>query len=137
MALRSDRGDCLDLDLPDGCADVVTISFGLRNLEDRHRGLQEMHRILRKPNGVLLILEFTQPAAWVRPFYSLYLKCGLPLIAALATGEPGAYRYLTSSIRGFPNKGALSDEIRQAGFQRVDVLSMTGSLVAIHRAQVE
>ena len=37
------QGDCLSLDFPDESFDLVTISFGLRNLSDRDKGLKEMY----------------------------------------------------------------------------------------------
>ena len=136
LSITFQHGDCLALPLPDSCADVVTIAFGLRNLQDRHRGLQEMHRILRKPHGTLFVLEFTQPAVWLRPCYLLYLKYGLPLVASLTTGRADAYHYLTESIRSFPDKMTLAAEIQEAGFKQIDILPLTGSLVAMHSARL-
>lgn len=127
------QGDCLALPLEDGVADVVTIAFGLRNLEDRAQGLREMLRILR-PGGVLLILEFTQPDAWFKPFYFVYLKAVLPIIAAVVTGKRDAYEYLAGSIEAFPTKAAISAEIADAGFADISATGLTFSSVAIHRA---
>ena len=65
-------GDCLNLDFEEETFDLVTIAFGLRNLSDRKIGLSEILSI--KPGGRLLILEFSQPYFWFRPFYYLYLR---------------------------------------------------------------
>lgn len=127
-------GDCLALPLSDDSVDALTIAFGLRNLEDRHRGLVEMHRVLR-PGGRLFVLEFTQPDRWFRPFYYAYLKTLLPLIAGLATGDRNAYRYLAGSIEAFPTRESLAEEIRAAGFTEVRHEGMTFSTVAIHEAR--
>ncbi|MFP6901329.1 MAG: bifunctional demethylmenaquinone methyltransferase/2-methoxy-6-polyprenyl-1,4-benzoquinol methylase UbiE [Opitutales bacterium] len=125
------RGDCLDLPFDEESFDVVTIAFGLRNLEDRARGLSEMLRVLR-PNGRLLVLEFSQPYRWLRPMYCLYLKAILPIFAWLLTRDRKAYEYLGSSITGFPDRGSLSAELQAAGFTKVSSIAMTGSVVAIH-----
>ncbi|MGJ3243800.1 MAG: bifunctional demethylmenaquinone methyltransferase/2-methoxy-6-polyprenyl-1,4-benzoquinol methylase UbiE [Opitutales bacterium] len=127
-------GDCLNLPLDDASTDVLTIAFGLRNLEDRHHGLTEMRRALR-PGGVLLVLEFTQPAAWLRPFYYCYLKHVLPRLAAWLTRDRSAYEYLAGSIEAFPTKESLSEEMRAAGFDPVEARGMTGSIVALHAAR--
>jgi len=127
-------GDCLNLPCPDNTADVVTISFGLRNLEDRHQGLTEMLRIL-KPGGLLVILEFTQPASWFRPIYYVYLKTILPLLARLATGNRSAYDYLAGSIESFPTRESLATEIDTAGFAGVSARGLSASIVAIHQAR--
>ena len=68
-------GDCLSLNFPNESFDLVTISFGLRNLADRAKGLAEMIRVL-KPGGRLIVLEFSQPYLWFRPFYYFYLSGG-------------------------------------------------------------
>mgnify|MGYP006288527307 CR=1 FL=1 len=136
-AISFRQGDCLALPLEDASVDVLTIAFGLRNLEDRERGLREMLRVLRKPHGCLLVLEFSQPYRVLKPLYYLYLKGLLPLIAGFATGRRDAYEYLAGSIEEFPERTRLSGEIRQAGFGRVRALALSGGIVAIHEARPE
>ncbi len=124
-------GDGLALPLPDASVDAVTISFGLRNLADRARGLREMRRVLR-PGGHLFVLEFSQPHAWVRPLYYFYLRRILPLIAGLVTGDSAAYVYLNETIGQFPDRAALAAEISAAGFSAVQARPMTLGVVALH-----
>ena len=131
--LKFAYGDCMALPLEYASADAVTVAFGVRNFEDRARGLREILRVLR-PGGALFVLEFSQPAAWFRPFYYLYLKYILPLVAALATRNKSAYDYLAGSIEQFPAKATLSRQLREAGFATVDATGLTFSIVAIHRA---
>ncbi len=126
-------GDCMQLPLEDNSADAVTISFGVRNFEDRQKGLREILRVLR-PGGCLFVLEFSQPDPWFRPFYYFYLKYILPLVAGIATGDKSAYDYLAGTIENFPTKEALAAELRTAGFDRVDAIGLTFSIVAIHMA---
>lgn len=124
-------GDCLNLPMADDSVDVLTIAFGLRNLEDRARGLIEMHRVLR-PGGKLFVLEFTQPDRWFRPFYFFYLKAILPLVARVLTGDKAAYDYLAGSIEAFPTKASLAEELRKGGFAPVEATGLSASIVAIH-----
>ena len=131
-----EMGDCLSLPLDDDSVDVLTISFGLRNLEDRQRGLSEILRVLNPEKGTLLVLEFTQPDAWFRPIYYLYLKLLLPILSGVLTGRPRAYRYLGCSIAAFPDKQNLAEEMLNAGFKRVGYRGMTASVVAIHEASL-
>jgi demethylmenaquinone methyltransferase/2-methoxy-6-polyprenyl-1,4-benzoquinol methylase len=128
------QGDGLALPLADTMFDAVTISFGLRNLADRHLGLQEMHRVLR-PNGHLLVLEFSQPDRWFRPLYLFYLRTVLPRIAGWVTGDRDAYDYLNRTIEVFPDRTALAAEITRAGFSEVKSRSMTFGIVALHEAK--
>mgnify|MGYP006269710631 FL=1 len=131
--LRFAFGDCLDLPLEDASVDVLTIGFGLRNLEDRDRGLREMRRVLR-PGGALFVLEFSQPYAWLRPLYYPYLEKLLPWVAGRLTGDPEAYRYLGGTIRSFPRREVLAGQMRAAGFAEVQARALTGGIVALHRA---
>lgn len=124
-------GDCLTLDFPDESFDLITISFGLRNLADREKGLKEMNRVLR-PNGRLIILEFSQPFLWFRPFYYFYLRLILPWMARILTGDRDAYLYLGSSISSFPNRFGLVKELENAGFERIRFSVLTFAIVALH-----
>lgn len=126
-------GDCMSLPIADESIDAVTISFGVRNFEDRERGLSEISRILA-PGGKLFILEFSQPDRWFRPIYYTYLKYILPVVAALATGKKDAYDYLAGTIESFPTKTELSAQILQSGFDYVESSGLTFSIVAIHTA---
>lgn len=126
-------GDCMSLPLKDDSVDAVTVAFGVRNFEDRQRGLKEILRVLR-PGGRLFVLEFSQPDRWFRPFYYLYLKYILPRLAALATRDKSAYDYLAGTIENFPTKEALATQLKTAGFKTVNATGLTFSIVAIHEA---
>ena len=127
------QGDGLALPVADASFDAVTISFGLRNMADRDRSLREMLRVLR-PGGRLFVLEFSQPQAWLRPFYFFYLRRVLPRIAGFITGDRAAYVYLNETIEQFPARGALAVEIHQAGFAEVSARGLTFGTVALHEA---
>ncbi|MBL9189808.1 MAG: bifunctional demethylmenaquinone methyltransferase/2-methoxy-6-polyprenyl-1,4-benzoquinol methylase UbiE [Opitutaceae bacterium] len=125
------QGDGLALPLPDASFDAVTISFGLRNLADRARGLREMRRVLR-PGGQIVVLEFSQPRAWFRPLYYFYLRRVLPRVAGWMTGDRAAYVYLNDSIEQFPDRAAIAAEMRAAGFADVQAVPLTLGTVALH-----
>lgn len=126
------EGDGMNLPLPDASVDAVTISFGLRNMADRHRSLQEMRRVLT-PGGAVFVLEFSQPRAGFRPFYYAYLRHVLPWLAARVTGDRNAYDYLAGSISTFPDHRAMAEELTRAGFGEVTVSRLTFGTVALHR----
>ncbi len=132
-AIMFQQGDGMALPLPDRTFDAVTISFGLRNMADRHKSLCEMRRVLR-PGGRLFVLEFSQPFFWFRPFYYAYLKLVLPAIAGIVTGDRSAYEYLCGSIEKFPGREAMSAEISRAGFSSVRATPLTFGIVALHEA---
>jgi demethylmenaquinone methyltransferase / 2-methoxy-6-polyprenyl-1,4-benzoquinol methylase len=135
-SVRFAQGNLLDLPLPDATVDAVTISFGLRNAADRHQALREMHRVLRRPDGHLFVLEFSQPSRWFAPVYFFYLRHILPHVAAWCTGDKSAYDYLCGSIEKYPGRDAISAEIRAAGFSEVRAIPLTLGTVALHVASV-
>jgi len=130
-AVEFKQGDAVNLPLPDQGFDAVTIAFGLRNMGDRPRCLGEVLRVL-KPGGRLHVLEFSQPRPWLHPLYTFHLRHIAPRIAALLTGDRGAYEYLATSIGAFPGLEGLSREIEAAGFTQVTGRAMTFGIVALH-----
>jgi demethylmenaquinone methyltransferase/2-methoxy-6-polyprenyl-1,4-benzoquinol methylase len=127
-------GDALHLPFLDGSFDAVTISFGLRNVEDAGLALTEMARVTR-PGGRLVICEFSTPT-W-RPFqrvYSNYLVAALPKIATVVSSNPAAYEYLAESIQAWPDQSGLAELITSTGWRDVEWRNLSGGIVALHRA---
>ena len=87
---------------------MVTIAYGVRNFEDRVRGLRRAPPRPEAPAAPLLILEFSKPSRLVRalPLHPRALR--LPVLAGILTGDFGAYRYLGTSIAGFPDAAGLT-----------------------------
>lgn len=106
------EGDALQLPFPDGSVAVVSVAFGLRNLNDFQMGIREMSRVLR-PGGRLMILEFaTPPSKLIQALYFPYLRYALPRLGGWITGDRSAYSYLDRTIRGFPTPDAIADMMR-------------------------
>jgi len=127
-------GDATALPFADATFDVVTISFGLRNIVDPDAGLREMLRVTR-PGGRLVVCEFSSPAwAPFRTLYIEYLMKALPSIARAVSSSPEAYVYLAESIRAWPNQEGLAARIEAAGWGNLQWRNLTGGIVALHRA---
>jgi demethylmenaquinone methyltransferase / 2-methoxy-6-polyprenyl-1,4-benzoquinol methylase len=126
--------DALRLPFADGVFDAVTVSFGLRNMNDTVAALTELRRVVR-PDGRLVVCEFSRPVfAPFRFVYLNYLMRALPAIASRVSSNPEAYRYLAESIRVWPDQRALARLLKQAGWVDVEWLNLTGGIVALHRA---
>ena len=64
--------DALQLPYADASFNAVTISFGLRNVEDTAAALNEMRRVT-KPEGTLVVCEFSTPTLAAVPYPLLQL----------------------------------------------------------------
>lgn len=126
-------GDATKLPFRDDTFDAVTISFGLRNVEDTTAALRELHRVT-KPGGRLLVCEFSHPTlAPFRTVYLEYLMRALPAIANKVASNPEAYVYLAESIRAWPDQRGLATLIQASGWSKVAWRDLTGGIVTLHR----
>jgi demethylmenaquinone methyltransferase/2-methoxy-6-polyprenyl-1,4-benzoquinol methylase len=126
------QGDALALPFPDAAFDAVTMSFGLRNVEDTEAALRELRRVTR-PGGRIVICEFSTPT-WTpfRAVYHQYLRLLIPAFARLSS-DPDAYNYLSESILAWPAQGELADTMAAAGWRNVAWQNLALGVVAIHR----
>ncbi|RPF46222.1 2-octaprenyl-6-methoxy-1,4-benzoquinone methylase /demethylmenaquinone methyltransferase [Streptomyces sp. Ag109_G2-6] len=126
-------GDATRLPFADDVFDTVTISFGLRNVQDTDAALREMYRVT-KPGGQVVISEFSQPTwAPFRTVYTEYLMRALPPVARAVSSNPDAYVYLAESIREWPDQPGLAELLQKAGWGQVAWRNLSGGIVALHR----
>jgi demethylmenaquinone methyltransferase/2-methoxy-6-polyprenyl-1,4-benzoquinol methylase len=131
LLLPSLACDAERLPFRDGSFDLVSVSFGLRNMTHKERALAEMARVLRH-GGRLLVLEFSQVAKPLRGVYDWYSFEVLPRLGSWVAGDAQSYRYLAESIRMHPDQATLKAMMKTAGFGHVDVHNLTGGVVALH-----
>jgi demethylmenaquinone methyltransferase/2-methoxy-6-polyprenyl-1,4-benzoquinol methylase len=129
------NGDATALPLPDQSADVVSIAFGIRNVQQPERALGEFRRILR-PAGRLIILEFSEPTnPLIRAANRLYTHRVMPITATLISRDKtGAYKYLPRSIGTFWSRQKMAQMLADAGFSQITQHPMTFGVCVCHRA---
>jgi demethylmenaquinone methyltransferase/2-methoxy-6-polyprenyl-1,4-benzoquinol methylase len=116
----------------DGSFECVTIAFGLRNVTDIDKALNEAWRVL-KPGGRFYCLEFSKvTSAPMARVYDAYSERALPFFGRVVARDAESYRYLHESIRRFPPQRELADRMRRAEFAKVDWRNMTLGVVALH-----
>ncbi|MFI6939146.1 demethylmenaquinone methyltransferase [Streptomyces sp. NPDC050418] len=126
-------GDATKLPFKDDTFDAVTISFGLRNVQETDRALRELYRVT-KPGGRVVICEFSHPTwAPFRTVYTEYLMRALPPVARAVSSNPDAYVYLAESIRDWPDQPALAAKLQKAGWDKVAWRNLSGGIVTLHR----
>ena len=123
--------DAEKLPFPDNHFDVVSVAFGLRNMTHKDLALKEMCRVL-KPNGKLLVLEFSKVAKPLEKTYDWYSFNILPKLGKWVAGDDTSYQYLAESIRMHPSQEELKALMKQSGFGHVDFHNMTAGVVALH-----
>ena len=129
--------DGQDIPYEDGSFDIITMSYGIRNMPERERALSEMYRVL-KPGGALCVLEFsTPPNPLMRLGYNLYLRWGIPTWGKIVTGDASGFVYLAKSIKAFPDQKGFTRMLKNAGFSRVEYTNVTFGVAAVHIAYKE
>lgn len=126
--------DAMSLPFADASFDVVTMSYGLRNVSDTDAALREFLRVA-KPGGRLVVCEFSQPVhRVVRGAYGNVVLRLLPAIARRTGSNAESYVYLAESIRAWPDQRGLAERLAAAGWEGVQWRDLTGGIVALHRA---
>jgi len=112
------EGKAQKLPLEDESSDVISISYGIRNVVDRVEALREFYRAL-KPEGIVVILEFTkqEKKRFVDKFVDFGMKKVLPKIGGFISKNYEAYQYLPESIEEFLTTEMLAKELEEAGFE--------------------
>jgi demethylmenaquinone methyltransferase/2-methoxy-6-polyprenyl-1,4-benzoquinol methylase len=112
------EGKAQTLPIEDKSTDVISISYGIRNVVDRVEALEEFYRAL-KPGGIVVILEFTKQdrAGILDKIVDFGMKRVLPRIGGLISRNYAAYKYLPDSIEEFLTTEMLSKELIDAGFE--------------------
>lgn len=130
------EGDALAMPFADDSFDVVTVSFGVRNVEDLQLAFREFARVAR-PGARIVCLEITRPnwriSNW---FYDVWFDRVVPLLGAIVSRDREAYTYLPESTKTFPRPPQLAEVIREAGIREVRWRRYGGGIVALHHGEL-
>lgn len=124
--------DAQSIPYADNSYDIVTMAYGIRNMPNRTRALQEIFRVL-KPGGTLVCLEFSTPTnAVMRSLYAFYLKHLIPFWGKVITGDGEGFVYLGNSIKAFPDQKGYAAMLEGVGFTNVKWKNYTFGIAAVH-----
>jgi len=126
------QGDAQQLPFPANSFDIVTVGYGLRNLANWERGVDEMFRVAQ-PGARLIVLDFGKPsnAGW-RWVYFTHLKISVPLIGGLFCGNSQAYAYILESLKHYPAQTGVAAKMRALNLANVRVINLLGGAMAIN-----
>jgi demethylmenaquinone methyltransferase / 2-methoxy-6-polyprenyl-1,4-benzoquinol methylase len=127
------ESDAQRLPLPSDTFGIVSVAFGLRNVGDTVRGIDELVRVTR-PGGKVVILEFSRPrGAVLGRLYLAFFRHLLPRIGqAIAPNPDNAYAYLPQSVLDFPDGQAMLDLLAKRGLGALEQHSLTRGIATLY-----
>lgn len=112
--------------------DSAIVAFGVRNFENLEKGLFEIFRVI-KPGGIFVVLEFSKPSAFpVKQLFQCYFRLILPFVGRLISKDRTAYSYLPESVAAFPEGKAFLQKLEEAGFKKVEYISLSFGIAALY-----
>ena len=129
------EADALKLPFGNDHFDLLTIAYGLRNIEDFEAGLRELARVL-KPGGRMLVLDFGKPdnRLWRRLYFG-YLGWMVPLFGSVFCGDSAAYSYILESLKHYPAQQGVADQMKSMGFEAVKIDTILGGVMSINQGR--
>jgi demethylmenaquinone methyltransferase/2-methoxy-6-polyprenyl-1,4-benzoquinol methylase len=138
LEIQFELADVTKLQYTDDKFDIVSISFGIRNVNDPVKALKEMARVT-KPGGRVMVLEFGQMnLPIVGPAYKFYSEKVLPIIGGWVTGQKEAYNYLQKSSAAFPCREGFLDLMKQSdSFSHMEFVPVSFGIAYIYMGTVK
>ncbi len=132
LPIETKQVDALAIDYPDNSFDIVSIGFGIRNVDSIELCLLEMARVL-KPGGKAVVLEFGKPQGFFKIIFDLYSRIMMPLMGKIFLRNGSAYDYLRSSSAKFPCREAFTDIMRITGkFKNIRFSALSRGIAYIY-----
>jgi demethylmenaquinone methyltransferase/2-methoxy-6-polyprenyl-1,4-benzoquinol methylase len=126
------RGDALHLPFPGESFDIVTVAYGLRNLADWERGLEEMWRVAR-PGARLLVLDFGKPGnPFWRWLYFGYLKYLVPCFGRIFCKDSATHAYIFASLQNYPAQRGVAAKMESLHCAGIQVRNLMGGAMSIN-----
>lgn len=130
--------DVTKLPFSDNHFNACSISFGIRNVENRTKAYKEMARVT-KSGGHVMVLEFGQiETPVIKQAYNFYSHKVLPFLGGLVSGKPSAYQYLNDSSMVFPCGKDFKSEVMATGlYSDVEITPLSFGVAYIYRCKVK
>lgn len=124
--------DAMNLQYEDNRFDIVSIAFGIRNVDDPVVSLKEMARVV-KPGGKVVVLEFGQPNGFMKLPFQFYSKTVMPFVGGLISGNREAYVYLPETSAAFPSGDKFLSLMDESGaFSSKKARKLTGGIAYVY-----
>jgi demethylmenaquinone methyltransferase/2-methoxy-6-polyprenyl-1,4-benzoquinol methylase len=128
--------DVLKLKLSPQSYDAVMCAYGMRNLDNNEKALNQIRSLLR-PGGRLVVLEFFRPEGILSQVFNLtYAEFVIPALGKLVSKHPNAYHYLRDSVRNFYTPTAYRELLKSIGFENITIKPQSGGISHLITAEV-
>ncbi len=125
------QGDALSLPFENNSFDGATVGWGLRNLPELSKGIQEMVRVV-KPGSLVVSLDMAKPTIPIfKQVYWFYFKKIIPFLGKIWAGKEKEYNYLFSSAYEFESQSELAKIFENCGLVKTGYINLAGGIVAI------
>ncbi|MEO0335681.1 MAG: bifunctional demethylmenaquinone methyltransferase/2-methoxy-6-polyprenyl-1,4-benzoquinol methylase UbiE [Pseudomonadota bacterium] len=130
--------DATQLPFENESFDVVSIAYGIRNVDNPKTAIAEMRRVC-KPGGRVMILETgDQQNPMIRSAFNWYFRNVVPRIGGMITGRKSAYEYLQNSSSQFPSGSEFLKLMQEAGeFEITECFALMGGASFIYKGLVK
>jgi demethylmenaquinone methyltransferase/2-methoxy-6-polyprenyl-1,4-benzoquinol methylase len=129
------EGDALLMPFPERSFDVVICAFGMRNLADIEKGMEEVARVCR-PGGCCLILDFFRAQRWIpRLFFATYGRYVIPLAGRWIGSDPDGYEYLRHSVGKFLSLDEFRNLMSKVGFEQIHHRHLAAGVATVVRGR--
>jgi demethylmenaquinone methyltransferase/2-methoxy-6-polyprenyl-1,4-benzoquinol methylase len=137
LVIQFEVADATALPYEDNSFDIASISFGIRNVDDPVRCLEELSRVV-KPNGTVVVIEFGQPIGFFGKLYEFHSRYIIPFLGGLLTGNKQAYQYLPKTAAAFPAGATFIEMMKKTKqFHSEQAIPLTGSIAYIYIGKVQ
>lgn len=129
-SLALQLGEAKDLStLESQSVDILSISYGLRNVLEYKQALREFARVL-KPGGIVVVLDFFKNSSpsLIDRIIGIYTKHILPCIGYLISRNYAAYKYLPDSMESFITPDELALAFKEANLQPLEIKSYSAGI---------
>ena len=115
-----------EIPLEDANADILSITYGIRNVMERQEAFYEFNRVLKK-DGLVVILEFMKDENKniLKKIRDIYMHKILPYVGGAISKNLAAYTYLPDSIENFVTIQGMQKELENAGFEMLHTQSFS------------
>ncbi len=131
------QAEAINIPLESNSIDIISIAYGLRNIVNRAQAFKEFYRLL-KPQGILVILEFTknEKNTFLNSLAHIYTRKILPKIGGFISKNMEAYQYLPDSIEHFLTLATLEEELANNGFKPIYSQSYSANISSLSLSQI-